>query len=82
MRKLDDIGVILVVTICLSGCRNVKEMVSNSKKVKSDVDLSVDYGRNIARQSLVEENNIFFTAIAIWNLIRYAIFAYKSKRKL
>lgn len=82
MRKLDDIGVILVVTICLSGCRNVKEMVSNSKKVKSDVDLSVDYGRNIARQSLVEENNIFFTAIAIGNLIRYAIFAYKSKRKL
>lgn len=82
MRKLDDIGVILVVTICLSGCRNVKEVVSNSKKVKSDVDLSVDYGRNVARQSLVEENNIFFTAIAIWNLIRYAIFAYKSKRIL
>lgn len=57
MRKLDYIGVILLVSICFSGCRNVKEVVSNSKKVKSDVDLSVDYGRSVARQSLVEENN-------------------------
>lgn len=57
MRKLDYIGVILLVSICFLGCRNVKEAVSNSKKVKSDVDLSVDYGRSVARQSLVEENN-------------------------
>lgn len=57
MRKIDYIGVILLVSICFSGCRNVKEVVSNSRKVKSDVDLSVDYGRSVARQSLVEENN-------------------------
>lgn len=57
MRKLDYIGVILLVLICISGCRSRKEGMSSSKMVKSDVDLSVDYGRNVARQSLVKENN-------------------------